>query len=358
MSTEKQSAQLQSMTTGEVSLAQAVTSEEGWIATSGPTRRILAQPELVTVALLVLAFIIGAVISPFFLDVRFLLNYTSLFIEVGIMAIGMTFVIISGNIDLSVASALALVSCVAGVLYFDLSVPMGLTILIALGVGAVLGWFNGILVARVKLPSLAVTLATLALYRGAAQVLVGDDSRPRLAWSRDIAFPEWFVGIHRRYIPGTPIPVPLMIFLVLAIILGVVLHKTVFGRWIYATGTNEEAAYYSGVPTERIKILIFTISGLLSGLAGLIMVSRLGVARYDHARGWELDVITAVVLGGTDIFGGRGSMFGTVVAYFLLVFLRTGMGVANIKAESQLAVIGTMLVIAIIISNLTGRIRQ
>jgi rhamnose transport system permease protein len=145
---------------------------------------------------------------------------------------------------------------------------------------------------------------------------------------------------------------------VLAVILGIVLHRTTFGRWVYAIGTNEEAARYSGIPTGRVKSLVFTLSGFLSGLAGLIMVSRLSVARYDHARGWELDVITAVVLGGTDIFGGRGSMFGTVIAYLLLIFLRTGMGVANIKAESQLAVIGTLLIVAIVISNLTGRLRK
>jgi len=305
-----------------------------------------------------LAFIAGALLSPYFLDVPFLLSYTSLSIEVGIMAVGLTFIIISGNIDLSVASTLALVACVAGVLYFDLGVPMGITLVLSLCTGAALGWLNGTLVTKMKLPALAVTLATMALYRGAANVLVGDDSRPKLAWSRDIVFPDWFVGINRVCIPGTPIPLPLVIFLALAIIFGIVLHKTTLGRWVYAIGTNEEAARYSGVPTERVKTLIFTLMGLLSGLAGLIMVSRLSVARYDHARGWELDAITAVVLGGTDINGGRGSMFGTVVAFFLLVFLRTGMGVANIKAESQLTAIGTLLVVAILVSNLTERFRK
>ena len=208
-----------------------------------------------------------------------------------------------------------------------------------------------------KLPALAVTLATLALYRGVAQVLVGDDSRPRLAWSRDIVFPEWFVGIHRVYIPGTSIPLPLVLFVILAIVLGILLHKTTFGRWVYAIGTNEEAARYAGVPTQRVKLAIFTMMGLLSGLAGLIMVSRLSVARYDHARGWELDVITAVVLGGTSIYGGRGTIFGTVTAFLLIIFLRTGMGVANVKAESQLAVIGSLLIVSILLSNLTKRIR-
>lgn len=354
------------MTTDETkALSQMVKSETIEELPEAPAGRehsrlkgFLAHPEVVTVALIVVAFIAGSLLSPFFLDAAFLFNYTSLYIEVGIMAIGMTFIIISGNIDLSVASMLALVASVAGVLYFDLGIPMAITILLSLALGALLGAFNGVMVTRMKLPALAVTLATLALYRGAAQVLMGDDSRPRLAWSRDVIFPEWFTGIHRIYIPGTPIPVPLVIFIVLAIILGIVLHRTTFGRWVYATGTNELATRYSGIPTERLKVILFSLSGFLSGLAGLMMVSRLSVARYDHARGWELDVITAVVLGGTDIFGGRGSMFGTVAAYLLIIILHTGMGVANVKAESQLAVIGSLLIIAILVSNLTGRLRR
>jgi rhamnose transport system permease protein len=321
-------------------------------------KNLLARPELVTFALLILAFIMGTLLSPYFLDIPFLLNYTSTYIEIGIMALGMVFVIISNNIDLSVASTLALVACVAGILFFDLHVPMWITIILALALGAGLGWLNGALVSKMKLPSLAVTLATLALYRGVANILVGDDSRPKLAWSRDIVFPSWFVGIHKVTIPGTPIPLPLVILIVLAIILGIVLHKTTFGRWVYALGTNEDAARFSGVPTERVKTIVFTLAGFLSGLAGLIMVSRLGVARYDHARGWELDVITAVVLGGVQITGGRGSMLGAVIAFFLIVFLRTGMGVANIKAESQLTAIGALLVISVIVSNISARLKK
>ncbi len=351
------------MAANEPSNPVEITVTEQPVAGAAPARRssiraLLARPEMVTVLLLILAFIAGTILSPYFLDVPFLLNYTSTYIEIGIMALGMVFVIISGNIDLSVASLLALVACIAGVLYFDLSVPMWITIIIALLAGLGLGWLNGILITRMKLPALAVTLATLALYRGVANILVGDDSRPKLAWSRDVVFPEWFVGINKVRIPGTPIPMPLVIMIVLAIILGLLLHKTTFGRWVYAIGTNEEAARYSGIPTDRVKLLIFMLSGFLSSLAGLVMVSRLGVARYDHARGWELDVITAVVLGGVSINGGRGSMFGAVIAYLLIVILRTGMGVANIKAESQLTAIGLLLIVSVIVANLSARIRK
>lgn len=321
-------------------------------------QRLLVQPELVTVILLVLAFVAGTLMSPYFLDVPFLLNYTSTYIEIGIMALGLVFVIISHNIDLSVESTLALVACVGGVLFFDAGIPMEIVLVICLALGAALGWLNGVLVTRMKLPALAVTLATLALYRGVANILVGDDSRPRLAWSRDVVFPSWFVGINRVTIPGTPIPMTVVVLIGLAVVLGIVLHKTIFGRWVYAIGHNEQAARYSGVPVERIKILIFTLSGFLAGVAGLVMVSRLGVARYDHARGWVLDAITAVVLGGVSIDGGRGSVLGAVLAFFLIVVLRTGMGVANIKAESQLAVIGALLIVAILVQNLTERWRK
>ncbi len=321
-------------------------------------RRAAAQPELVTILLLIGAFVLGSRLSPYFLDLRFLLSNTSTYIEIGFLILGLVFVIISNAIDLSVAATLALVACIAGIAYFDFGLPMPLTVVIALGSGALLGYINGWFITRLRLPSLAVTLATLALYRGVANIIVGDDSRPKLAWSRDIVFPTWFVGIDKVRIPGTDIPAPLVILLVLAVLLGLLLHKTTFGRWTYALGTNEDAARYSGVPVDRVRRIIFTMSGLFAGFAGLIMVSRLGVARYDHARGWELDAITAVVLGGVAISGGRGTMFGAVAAFFLIFFLRTGMGVANIKAESQLAVIGSALILAVLASNLSARLRK
>ena len=186
---------------------------------------LVTRPEFVTVLLLIVAFVFGASISPYFLDVPFLLDYTSTYIEIGIMALGMVFVIISHNIDLSVESTLALVAVAGGLLFFDFGVPMPIVIVICLALGAGLGWLNGVLITRMKLPALAVTLGTLALYRGVANILVGDDSRPKLAWSRDIVFPEWFVGINKIFIPGTPIPMPLVILIVLAVILGVVLHR-------------------------------------------------------------------------------------------------------------------------------------
>jgi len=308
------------------------------------------MPEIVVAWLLLAAFVAGSLLSPYFLDADFLFRQALLYMEIGIMALGATLIIISGNLDLSIAGNLAMVACVTAYAHAQLGVPMELCLALGLLLGAAAGAFNGFFVAVLRLPSLAVTLATMALYRGIAQILLGDHS------IQD--FPKWFLGIDRRVIPGTPIPAPFLIFLGLALVLGLILHRSVFGRWVYALGTNARAAYYAGVPTRRVKLILFTLSGFLSGLAGLMLDSRLLVARYDHANGWELEAITAVVLGGTAIAGGRGSIFGTVMALFLIAVLRTGMGVANVKVESQLAVVGTLLVAAVLISNFLGRRRR
>jgi rhamnose transport system permease protein len=305
----------------------------------------IARPEAIAVALLLMVVAAGAALVPPFRDAAYLLDTTSLYMEIGVMALAMTFVIIAGEIDLSVASALALSGAIAARLYADAHVPMAIVVLLTPLIGALLGLFNGLLVTRLGLPSLTVTLGTLALYRGLAQVLHGDHSIG--------GFPEWFNGIDERKI-GL-IPLPLILFTVLAIITGVVLHRTTFGRTVYAVGTNQAAARFSGLRVDRAKLLVFALSGLMSGVGAVMILSRLRVARYDHAPGWELAVITAVVLGGTDIFGGTGSIFGTAVALFLLGIISRAMGLERITAEKQMAVTGTLLIVAVVLVNLTGR---
>ena len=310
-------------------------------------RKLFSRTETIPAILLFLAFIAGAMQSKYFLDVRYLLDSSTLYVETGLLAIGMTFVIISGNIDLSVASMVALVACVtARMMGSGMSIPV--SCLTGLGLGVVLGGFNGLMVAKVKLPSFVVTLATMAVYRGIAQVLLGAESAK---------VPTSFVGLDMMHLPGH-VPVPLVIMLLVALGLGVVLHRSLFGRWVVALGTNEKASFYAGLPTAQVKVMVFALNGLLAALAALLMNSRLGVARFDDARGLELDAITAVVLGGASIFGGKGTMLGTVLALFLVAVLRIGMGVADVKAEYQLAVIGTLLILAILAANLTGQLTK
>ncbi|HEX3359262.1 MAG TPA: ABC transporter permease [Tepidisphaeraceae bacterium] len=309
-------------------------------------KAILRRPEIITLLLLLIAFGISAVGTPSFLDARYLLKISSPHMEIGVMALAMTFVIISGNIDLSVASGLALI-VVCSARLFEAGVPMQWVMVLAILMGIILGLFNGLLITKLGLPSLTVTLGTLALYRGLAQRLLGDRSIGN--------FPSWFVRVDNVKAFGL-IPAPLIIFLVLALIFGIILHKMVFGRCVYAIGTNEPGARFSGLQVDRAKLSIFVLSGLMMAVGALMMMSRLAIARFDHAPGYELSVITAVVLGGTDIFGGRGSIIGTVLALFLLMIVQQGMILQGISAETQLTVTGSLLVVSVILANLTGKL--
>lgn len=300
--------------------------------------------------LLVLIFVaigISTMMSPFFADLGFILDSTSMYIEFSIIAISMTFIIISGNIDLSVAAIMALTGCITG-MFFEAGTTMVLAMILGLAFGTLLGLFNGFLVAVLKLPSMIVTIGTMALFRGVAQIFIGDHSLGH--------FPDWFVGIDMKYIKL--VPYPLIICIILAIVFGLILNNTVFGRYVYAIGNNEIGARYSAVPVKKVKLILFGMSGLFAGLGGILTMSRLGVSRFDMALGGELDVITIVLLGGTDISGGKGNMVGSILAMFLIIILRTGMSVANVKIEKQLTIMGALLILAIVIPNVIKVIKE
>jgi rhamnose transport system permease protein len=249
-------------------------------------KHLLKHRESIPAVLVMVAFIVGALQSRFFLDAHYLLDSSTLYVETGLLALGMTLVILSGNIDLSVASNLALVAVVAAKL-FEAGFAVPVVVIIALALGTGLGLINGLLVAYAGIPSFMVTVGTLALYRGAAQTLVS---------SQSAKVPASFTGIDIVYAFGSPVPMSLAVLVVLAILLGAVVNRHVLGQWIKAVGTNENAAFHSGVPTRAVKLGVFALAGLFAGLAALHIDSRLGVARFDHARGLEVDVITAVVL--------------------------------------------------------------
>jgi rhamnose transport system permease protein len=299
------------------------------------------RSEVVPFALLIIASIVSTLLSPYFFAVDNLRDMTSQFMEEGLMALPMTMVIICANIDLSVGSILGLVSLGFGLRYVS-GWPIELDMIFALALGASLGGINGLLVTRLRLPSLVVTLGTLALFRGMAQVLDGD--------GQVSSYPDWFVGIDQRYVLG--IPAPLLIFAGCAIVFGLVLHRTTFGRLVYAIGSNEEACRFSAIPVDRIKLIVFVLSGLMSGAGAVMITSRLGSSRWDVGLGFELDVITAVVLGGTDIFGGKGSILGTLFALFTIGVVRNGMGLANYNGDEQSMVIGALLVLSILVPNI------
>lgn len=272
-------------------------------------------------------------------------NLFQLSIEKAIVALIMTFVIISGEIDLSVASMMALSATVVAKLN-ESGWNMALAIVIALAVGLALGTLNGFFVAKVGINSLAVTLAGYIGYRGLAQVFIEDNSVA--------GFPSWFTRLGQKGIVG-PITFSIILFFILAAIAGVILHYSGFGRRVYTIGSNARVAVYSGVPVARTRIIIFAMSGLVSALAGVLYAARLGAVRSSTAQGFELDIITIVLLGGVSIFGGVGSMVGVMLSILLVLNLRNGMTIAGITGNTQTGVIGLLLILSVLIPNLVSR---
>jgi rhamnose transport system permease protein len=308
---------------------------------------IASTPETIAALLLAAGFTLSAILVPGFLDVSYLLDRSTIDMEAGLIAITMTFVIAAGHIDLSVASILALTAAIVAKLNISLNVPLTPLVIAAPFIGGLLGAVNGTIVTRLGLPSLVVTLATMASYRGVTQVLIGDAS---------MRAPGWFVGFDKLW-PAGLMPWPVLVFLVTAIALSLVLHKTLFGRYVLAIGTNPQAALYSGVPVARATLAIFILSGVASGGAAMMMFSRLGSTRWDAARGMELDVITAVVLGGASIFGGRATVIGSVIALLLIFALHTAMGLTDISVQKQNGAVGVLLIATVLLSSGMARLR-
>jgi rhamnose transport system permease protein len=303
---------------------------------------VLVRWETVLVLLILAVGVWCRSLSPLFLTRVNLLDLATPYIFIGLMALGLTFVIIAGEIDISVASILAVSVVVLGQIY-EAGANIWFAALVGLLVATGLGLVNGFLVAVVGLPSLAVTLGTLAAYRGLAFLIHSGEGVA--------SFPTQFTNIGIGYVWGQQVPVALLVFLGAAVALGFLLHATRFGRYIYALGANREAARYSGIPVTRARIAVFGLSGLLAGIAGLVYVGFFGSSRADAADGSLLDVVTAVVLGGVDIFGGSGSMVGVVLSVLLVAELRNGMQLDNIGGDTQNIVIGVLLLAAILAGN-------
>jgi rhamnose transport system permease protein len=311
-------------------------------------RTLLSSWEALLVVLLLLAIIIGSTVSPYFLTGFNASSLTRDLMEKAIMALPMTLIIIAGEIDLSVASTLGLASVVLGVTW-QAGIPLWLGMGIALVIGAAAGLLNGLLVTRLGLPSLVVTLGTLALYRGLAFVVLGDQAVSN--------FPTAFTTFGFGSVPGTLIPWPFVVFVILALIFMGVLHWSWIGRQIYAVGNNKEAARFAGIYVARLKLGLYVLSGLLSALAGIIFTARFSSARPDNALGFELDVITIVLLGGVNIFGGRGTLVGVVLSLFIIGVLRDALSFGNISGDIQNIVVGALLVFSVLGPNVAQGIQ-
>jgi rhamnose transport system permease protein len=290
---------------------------------------------------LLLSFAAGVLLSPNFLDIRFILASTIYYTELGLIALCFALLMTLGELDLSVAANMTLVTCILGVLH-RMGVNMAFLIPLGLVFGALLGLLNGLLVTITGLPSLIITIGTLSVYRGLAQVLVGDAAIS--------GFPQWFLSFGKITLFGV-IPLPLIIIIIVAIVLEILLKRNFWGRKISAIGLNSNAAKYSGVKVNGMKREIFAIQGFFCGAAALLSISRLEVVKYSIGTGGEMDVVTMVLLGGTAFTGGKGTCLGTLAAFFIIVFIRTGMRLATISSYVQIAVLGVLLIVIIIISN-------
>ena len=298
--------------------------------------------EALLVLILVVLVAVGSQLSPFFLSAGNFANLIAALMEVAIMAIPMTLVIVAGEIDLSVESMAGLASSILGFLWAG-GVPLTVAIPLVLVVGAAGGLLNGLLIARFGLPSLVITLGTLALFRGLALIVLG----PRGVSD----FPSAFTQVGFGHVPGTLIPWPFVVFVAIAGLLGVVLHRTWIGRQIYAIGRNTEAARFSGVRVTRLKIGLFVVSGLVAALAGIILTSRLSSARADAATGMTLTVVTVVLLGGVNIFGGRGSIPGVALAVIVVAVMQNALRLASVTVEVQSIALGLLLILSVVIPN-------
>jgi rhamnose transport system permease protein len=303
--------------------------------------------ELLLTAVLVATVIYNASRSDVYLDVDNFVNLFHLSIEKVIVAVIMTFVIVGGEIDLSVASVMAFAAAVLATLHDGGTVPFAGAIVLAVLAATAAGFLQGVVVAKTSLPSLVVTLAGLIAFRGAARVLVEDRSVGD--------FPEWFGRLGRRDLIG-PLPFSVVLFFTGLVLGGVVLHRSAVGRKVYVLGSNAEVARYSGIDVGRVKIGLFTASGFVAGVAGVLFAARLGSVRANIGDGFELDIITIVLLGGVSIFGGTGNLVGVGLAIFVVLNLRNGMSLARVEDTIQTGVVGGLLIVSVLAQNLLDRI--
>jgi rhamnose transport system permease protein len=302
--------------------------------------------EALLLLMFVLIFFANSLASPYFLDPWNLSDATFNFTEKAIIALAMGFLIIAGEIDLSVAAIIALASTAMGAAAQAGVGPAGLCA-IGLLVGVLCGAFNGLLVTRVGLPSIVATIGTMTLFRGIAYVVLGDGVYK--------GYPPGFAYFGQGYVWWV-FSFEFVAFLFLAVGAYVLLHRTVFGRAVFAIGNNSFAARFSGIRVERVKFLLFLMTGLACGVAAIMLTSRLGSTRPSIAFGWELEVVTMVVLGGVSILGGSGTIPGIVVAAFVMGVVTFGLGLLNVPGIVMSIFIGLMLIAVIALPIVVRRV--
>ncbi len=304
-------------------------------------RRFLLQWEWLLVLIFLAVHVVNSTLSPYYFSLDTFLGTPMTFLDKAFLVLPMTMVIILGNIDISVASTVALSAVVMAVGY-NAGLPMVPAMLLCLAVATVCGLLNGLLMTRFKeLSSVIVTLSTMTIYRGIAYVILEDQAAGK--------FPEWYSQLGWGMVGR--VPLILIVFAACAAVFWLLLHKTTFGRRIYGMGNNLTASRYSGVRTDSIVITVSLLTGLMAGFTALFLTSRMGSTRPNVALGYELEVITMVVLGGVSTVGGKGRMAGPLLAVFIIGFLNYGLGLVNIQAQTLLIIVGLLLIVSVLVLN-------
>jgi rhamnose transport system permease protein len=308
--------------------------------------RQLARWEIVLAVFLCCDLVINARLSPYFLNVWTLSDATFSFVEKAIVALPMALLVIAREIDISVSGTIALVSVAMG-LAAKTGLGTSALVTIGLGTGLVAGAVNGALVTRAGVPSIVATIGTMSLFRGLAYGVLGDAALK--------SYPESFAFFGQGYVLG-PLSFELGLFVVLAAAFGVLLHMTTTGKRLYAIGANPIAAAYSGIRVDRFRFWLFVMTGIASAIASILLTSRLGSTRPSIAQGWELEIISMVILGGVSVAGGRGTIMGVVLAAILVGLVTFGLGLKNVPGIVMSIVVGLLLIVVASIPMISRRI--
>jgi len=313
-------------------------------------KKLLLRWEVVLFLILILVNVFNAFSSPYYLSLTGLLDATRDFLDKSFIVFPMAMIILMGEIDISVGATVALSSVIMGVSYnAGQGIPMVAAIILCLVVGTVCGLINGLILTKFKeLSPMIVTLATMTIYRGTAYIILEDQAAGK--------FPAWF----QEFGWGTvgPVPYALIVFAVLAVIFTIILNKTMLGRRIYAIGSNRTASIFSGIKVARIRILAYTLAGTMAGLTAIFLTSRMSSTRPNIGYSYELDIITMVVLGGISTSGGKGRLSGSLIAIFIIGFLKYGLGLNNISSQLLMVIIGLLLIISVLTPNLASQYKQ
>lgn len=305
-------------------------------------RRFFLQWEWMLVLLFIIINAVNISLSPNYLVFDNIMSAIQMFCDKSILVFPMMMVILLGDIDISIASTMALSAVIMGVSY-NAGMPMEAAMLLALAVGAACGFINGMLLVKFKeLSAMIVTLVGMIVYRGIASIILEDGAAG--------SFPAWFQYLGWGYVGK--VPFILIVFAIEAVVFGYIIHFTRFGRGVYAMGNNAVTARYSGIRVDRYRLLIFTAMGVFSAIAAIFLASKMGSVRPSMAKGYEMDIIAMVVLGGVSNNGGKGRVPGVVISTFIVGLLRYGLGIINVPSQTIMIIVGVLLIVAVIIPNL------